>query len=163
MRSHRCSGRVGDLRYLRCPIPAVVPKDDRNALVLRQLVEHISKVTCIAGQACGCFWGVQCHDPAPTKRRLTSTHDCASQARLADLVESSRDLDETVLHEIFSLCVVPHQGVGETNHADVLHLIQVFECRCMFGDRCGRSSHLLHHLLRRTGHKKCCSRVPISF
>ena len=142
-----------------CLVSPVVPEDHRDALILRQRGEHVPELTRIAGQACGWLRWVQCHHPAPPQCRSASADDGAAQvgAGLADLVQPSRDLDETVLDEILGFGVATDEGVRETNHAGVLRPVEAFEHPGVIGDRLGRGSHFPHHPLRRPTRRKCCS------
>ena len=139
--------RVGDLGDLRRCVSPVVPQDHRDALVLRQVAEHVPEFTRIAGQACGWFWWVQGDHPAPSKCRSASADDGTAQvgAGLADLVQSPRDLDETVLDEIFGFGVAAHEGVRETHHAGVFGRKETLEYSSVFCNRFGRGAHFPHH------------------
>ena len=166
--SIRCwiaSQAVDDLGDLRRSVTPVVTQDNDNALILRQLGEHVPKLTRITGQASGWFWWVHCHHPAPSQCRSTSADNDASQVRagLVDLIQPSRYLDETVLNKILSFRVAPHEGERESNHAGVLRLVQAFEHTGIFCNRLGRGSHFPHHLLRRTKTGKCCTPPQILF
>jgi hypothetical protein len=87
------------------------------------------------------------HHPTPPQCGSASADDGAAQirTRLADLVQSSRHLDETVLDEVFGLGVAAHEGLGEANHPGVLGRVQALEHSVSFCDRGGRRSHIPHH------------------
>ena len=48
-------------------------------------------------------------------------------AGLADLVQPSSNLDETLLDDILGFGIAAHEGVGEANHADVLAPVEPVE------------------------------------
>lgn len=72
-------------------------------------------------------------DPSSAENRPTSTDDRRPEEspRLTNLAEATVHLCETLLNDLFCLCLIADECLGESDHAVVFGMEQILDCLCI--------------------------------